>query len=215
MERVQLLKKLMLTGLLILIDSLGSIFQAFCGGCVAFMFFAVQCSARPYANTEDNILKAVAEAQLFVTLFISVVLRTDLAKDALTEDNYGAVLIGSFMAAPSVQLLFTLNKARRTVSAKIKKRRQAYPAPAPSADSAPAPTSGEPTSAPSNGSAPAAEKAPLKTAGSLTDGLDKFESGEARRQPRLSEDIQDFVAGEDPKAPHQPPNVPDSTSPGV
>jgi len=55
-ECVQLLEKLMLTGLLIFIDQ-GSIFQAFCGGCVAFLFFAVQCSARPYANTEDNILK--------------------------------------------------------------------------------------------------------------------------------------------------------------
>jgi hypothetical protein len=167
------------------------------------------------ANLTPFPLKAVAEAQLFITLFISVVLRTDLAKDALTEDNYGAVLIGSFMAAPSVQLLFTLNKARRTVSAKIKKRRQAYPAPAPSADSAPVPTSGEPTSAPSGGPAPAVEKPPLKTAGSLTDDLDQFESGEARRQPRLSEDVQDFVTNEDPETPNQPPNVPDSTSPGV
>lgn len=51
-------------------------------------------------------LKATAEAQLFVTLFVTVVLRTNLIKDTLTTDDYGGLLVAALMAAPSVELLF-------------------------------------------------------------------------------------------------------------
>ena len=80
----------------------GSTFQAFCGGVVAFVFFAVQCSTVPYATLKGNLLKAVAEAQLFITLFISVVLRTDSAdnQDTITADNYGTILTVVFFVAP-------------------------------------------------------------------------------------------------------------------
>ena len=99
---VVLLEKLILTGLLIFIDQ-GSTFQAFCGGIVAFIFFAVQCSTRPYVSMTDNILKAVSEAELFITLFISVILRTDAAEghDAITANQYGSILTVVFFAAPT------------------------------------------------------------------------------------------------------------------
>jgi hypothetical protein len=101
-EVIVLLEKLILTGLLIFIDQ-GSTFQAFCGGVIAFIFFAVQCSTRPYVSVTDNILKAVSEAELFITLFISVVLRTDAAedRDAITASQYGAILTVVFFAAPT------------------------------------------------------------------------------------------------------------------
>ena len=51
-------------------------------------------------------LKATAEAQLFVTLFVTVVLRTNLIKDTLTTDDYGGMLVAALMAAPSVELIF-------------------------------------------------------------------------------------------------------------
>ena len=103
---IVLLEKLILTGLLIFINQ-GSTFQAFCGGVVAFSFFAVQCSTLPYVSTTDNIVKAVAEAQLFITLFISVVLRTDASedRDAITADQYGGILVVVFFAAPTAFLV--------------------------------------------------------------------------------------------------------------
>jgi hypothetical protein len=104
-EIVVLSEKLLLTGLLIFVDQ-GSVFQAFVGGCVAFVFFAVQVKCEPFVNPIDNLLKAAAEAQLFLTLFISVVLRTDLGKDALSEDAYGGILVAALFAAPSIELLF-------------------------------------------------------------------------------------------------------------
>ena len=67
----------------------------------------MQCSTRPYTRPEDNVLKSVASAQLFLTLFISVVLRTDLHKDALNEDEYGLILTIVFFSAPVVALIST------------------------------------------------------------------------------------------------------------
>ena len=75
---------------------------------MAFGFFTVQCSCRPYRETSDNVLKAVAEASLFLTLFISVVLRTDLGKEALTADSYGGLLVANLLAAPTVEALFLI-----------------------------------------------------------------------------------------------------------
>ena len=97
-----MLEKLILTGLLIFIDQ-GSTFQAFCGGIVAFSFFAVQCSTAPFVSMTGNLLKAVAEAQLFITLLISIVLRTNVGEDqdSISADDYGTILTVVFFVAPA------------------------------------------------------------------------------------------------------------------
>ena len=52
-------------------------------------------------------LKAVAEAQLFITLLVTIVLRTEIQNsDVLTRNGYGAILVASFFSAPSVMLFF-------------------------------------------------------------------------------------------------------------
>ena len=100
-----------MSGLLIFIDQ-GSIFQAFCGGAVAFVFFSVQCRTWPYVSMTDNMLKAVAEAELFITLFISVILRTDVAdgQDTITAGQYGTILTVVFFAAPTTFVVCFLYK---------------------------------------------------------------------------------------------------------
>jgi hypothetical protein len=47
------------------------------------VFFAAQTKHNVFAGPNDNFLKQVAEAQLFLTLLISVMLRTDLAGEAI------------------------------------------------------------------------------------------------------------------------------------
>ena len=64
----------------------------------------------PYKQPIDNFLKTVAQAQLCLTLLISIALRTDLKKDALTEDNYGTLLVAAFLLAPSVEVIFTVRQ---------------------------------------------------------------------------------------------------------
>ena len=59
-------------------------------------------------------LKAVAEAQLFITLLVTIVLRTEIQNsDVLTRNGYGAILVASFFSAPSVMLFFVARHAFR------------------------------------------------------------------------------------------------------
>ena len=76
--------------------------QAFGGCCVGVMFFGVQSKVWPYKNSSDNWLKLCAELQLFMTLVLSIVLRTTLGKDFLTADGYGVLLVATFFCSPSV-----------------------------------------------------------------------------------------------------------------
>ena len=59
-------------------------------------------------------LKTVAEAQLFITLLVTIVLRTEIQNsDVLTRNGYGAILVASFFSAPSVMLFFVARHACR------------------------------------------------------------------------------------------------------
>lgn len=58
-----------MTGLLIFVKQ-ASTFQAACGACIACAFLVNVTYTWPYKQLIDNILKAVAEAQLFLTLMI-------------------------------------------------------------------------------------------------------------------------------------------------
>ena len=68
-----------------------------------------------------NLLKVVAEAQLFMTLFLSVILRvstSQLDNEVLNEDQYGTILVVIFFAAPSVALIITARKVVEFIKAR-------------------------------------------------------------------------------------------------
>ena len=48
-----------------------------------------------------------------MTLFVTVVLRTNLTEDILTANDYGSILIVTLMATPSVELLFIIKNVLR------------------------------------------------------------------------------------------------------
>lgn len=108
-EVVVLLEKLLLTGILTFIDQ-GTVLQAFAGTCIAFVFFGLQCRVCPYRENSDNLLKACAEGQLFLTLFISVILRTQLDREHLTPDDYGTILVAVFFSTPAMEVLLVFVK---------------------------------------------------------------------------------------------------------
>jgi hypothetical protein len=116
-ECVTLIEKLLLTGLLVFVEQ-GSIFQCFVGACIACAFLAVQLKFWPYNEHTDNVLKAVAEGQLFITLLLSIVLRfseEELDDDALDADQYGTILVVAFLSAPSVAAIFTIRTIYQVV----------------------------------------------------------------------------------------------------
>ena len=101
-EVVILVEKLMLAGLLVFVEQ-GTTFQAFTGASIAFGFFALQVRMWPYNCDIDNWVKAVSEAQIFFTLFISVALKTDIVGEALTPNGYGMILVGAMLVAPGIE----------------------------------------------------------------------------------------------------------------
>lgn len=98
-ETVILLEKLLLSGLLVFISQ-GTTFQAYCGCGVAFCFAILQWKLWPYKSLSDNYLKAITEAQIFIILLTSVVLRTDLGDDALDANSYGVILTAATLVSP-------------------------------------------------------------------------------------------------------------------
>jgi hypothetical protein len=111
-EVVVLLEKLLLTGILSFIDQ-GTVLQAFAGTCIAVCFLSIQCRLCPYRERSDNLLKACAEAQLFTTLLISIVLRTKLDHEHLMPHDYGTILVVAFFSTPAMEVLLVLQKIYR------------------------------------------------------------------------------------------------------
>jgi predicted outer membrane repeat protein len=111
-ECVTLAEKLLITGLLSFVEQ-GSIFQTFCGSCIAFYFFGHALYTWPFVHAMDNVLKIVAEAQLFLTLLIRCDFLTlnpplppsfKAAKACLVSDSEpdpGAAAISASSCAPS------------------------------------------------------------------------------------------------------------------
>ena len=88
----------------------GTVLQAFAGTCIAFFFCCLQCRVCPYRERSDNLLKACAEAQLFFTLLISIILRTQLEREPVSSDDYGTILVVAFFSTPAVEVLLVMLK---------------------------------------------------------------------------------------------------------
>eukprot|EP01046_Picozoa_sp_COSAG06_P008706 COSAG06_NODE_442_length_15715_cov_16.651639_11_plen_1438_part_00 len=94
-EPLDMLRKLALSGLLQFVDR-GTAFQVFCGCVLAFCSCAAQIKVAPYAEPASNLLKALVEAQIFVTFLISFILRvlpTIRSSEPVSDAAYGWVLV--------------------------------------------------------------------------------------------------------------------------
>lgn len=91
-ECVFLVEKLILTGLLIFVPP-GTIAQAYVATLTAFVFCVIQTKYMPYDALKDNLLKQLCEVQLLMTLLISIILRTDLEDDLISEYGYDVILV--------------------------------------------------------------------------------------------------------------------------
>ena len=91
-ECIFLVEKLILTGLLIFVPP-GTVAQSYVATLTSFAFCVIQTKYMPYDAMQDNILKQLCEGQLLMTLIISIVLRTDLEEDAITEAGYDMILV--------------------------------------------------------------------------------------------------------------------------
>jgi hypothetical protein len=119
------LRKMLLGGLLMLLHR-GSILQVFVGTCVSFAYGMLHASLRPYRKGPTNVLKLCVELQIFLTMLISMLLRSvdtqplqsqnSMQRPGLrNEKNYEALLICSFVVlVPGAFFSTTLVTLRRT-----------------------------------------------------------------------------------------------------
>lgn len=96
-EPVDWLRKMLLGGLLMLLHR-GSILQVFVGTCISVTFLSLHMAIQPYKKGATNCLKACVEIQVFLTLFISVLLRFSdtLGGEIVDTDGYQWLVVTTF-----------------------------------------------------------------------------------------------------------------------
>jgi leucine-rich repeat protein SHOC2 len=114
-EPVDMLRKLMLSGLLQFIER-GTGAQVLVGCAIAFTSFGGQVWLCPYRNMEANVIKTLVDVQLFLTFLISFILRV-LPRvreyEPLDEQFYGQFLMVSFGSVLTVAVGLTLRLVLR------------------------------------------------------------------------------------------------------
>ena len=90
-ESMDMCRKLVLVGMIVFAGQ-GSTAQCSLAVFLSFLFFAAQIGWSPCKLTEDNHLRAAAEAHIFLTCLVSLALRTPLATEAIKDEQYGAIL---------------------------------------------------------------------------------------------------------------------------
>ena len=89
-EPIDLLRKLVLVGLLAVVDK-GSAAQCWAGIILSFGFFALHVKTLPFRYWEDNLLKGMVEAHVFVVLLFALTLKVDLQGESLDSDMYDTI----------------------------------------------------------------------------------------------------------------------------
>ena len=98
-EPCDLLRKLALSGLLQFVHR-GTAAQCFCGSSIAFVSFGIQQWLQPYRELESNLLKALVDAQIFLTFLISFIIRVLPhlnSSEPFDSAAYGWMLLGSMI----------------------------------------------------------------------------------------------------------------------
>jgi hypothetical protein len=81
-ENFDMVRKLLLVGVLVVADR-GSVAQVVVAACLSLGFIVLHQSLWPYKLAADNVFKAQIEIQIFLTILVALVLKTDLRAEAV------------------------------------------------------------------------------------------------------------------------------------
>ena len=113
-EPIDLLRKLVLVGMLAVVDK-GSIAQIWAGIILSFCFFALHVKTLPFRYWEDNLLKGLVEAHIFVVLLFALTLKLDFHGESLNADDYDLLVTGSgVLMVPVAAVVCVALKCTRT-----------------------------------------------------------------------------------------------------
>eukprot|EP01052_Picozoa_sp_SAG31_P003081 SAG31_NODE_115_length_24128_cov_47.693912_4_plen_1815_part_00 len=109
-ELFDMLRKMVLIGLLTVCVP-GSLFQLWVTSLVALCFLAAHFKKWPYKLQADNILKALAESLIFITVLFGLILdNPELEDEPISEPHYDYALIGCYAVLPCGFLLAVSKK---------------------------------------------------------------------------------------------------------
>jgi hypothetical protein len=94
-ENFDMVRKLLLVGVLVVVGR-GSAAQVGCAACLSVGFIMLQFKLWPYKLSADNTFKAVIEAQIFATVLVALLLKTDLTTEAVGASFYDVMLVTLF-----------------------------------------------------------------------------------------------------------------------
>lgn len=114
-EPVDMLRKLLLTGLLQLVRR-GSGEQVLVGCILSFIAFGVTMKLQPYREPEANVLKALVDFQIFISFLCAFILRVLAAVptfESLGAHFYGDLLVVSFVLVLIAAVTLLAHQVRR------------------------------------------------------------------------------------------------------
>lgn len=113
-EILDILRKLLLVGLVLLVDR-GSVAQSLVALILSFFFFALQAGTQPYKLPQDNAFRAATEVQVFLVIAVGLALHSDVSNEQVDASWYDWGLFVSFVVL--VPGAFCVTVASKVLSA--------------------------------------------------------------------------------------------------
>ena len=115
-EGLDLLRKLAMVGLLVLAGQ-GSLSQIFIGLCLSVVTLGAQVYFEPYKHWQNNLLKLVTEAAIFLLLLVALVLKAAPVgrgpNELLSSEVYDVMLLGVFAGVVPGAFIWTVSSEQK------------------------------------------------------------------------------------------------------
>eukprot|EP01050_Picozoa_sp_SAG11_P002364 SAG11_NODE_118_length_15921_cov_30.283448_3_plen_550_part_00 len=123
-ETLEMLRKVILTGLLIFLAR-GSILQLVVGILITFVFLLATARNMPYESMTSNRFKLATESALLLTLIFAILLKVDLSKEDIDEFSVGMIMLANNTLIPAMTLFMALVGHLSTVTDAVKETGEA------------------------------------------------------------------------------------------
>ena len=116
-EMMDWLRKMLLGGMLMMLHR-GSVLQVIVGTVTSFSFFGLHLGLRPYRKSASNWLKSCVEAQIFLTMLLTLVVRfvdkLQLTGEIIAVAGYEWALVSTFVVlVPGAFIVCTASTVRQ------------------------------------------------------------------------------------------------------
>ena len=98
---------------MLVIADRGSVLQVVVAACLSLGFIVLHQSLWPYKLSADNVFKAAVEIQIFLTILVALVLKTDLRAEAVRGRPTARILSADAFSSRRIQQVFAVSAAAK------------------------------------------------------------------------------------------------------